>query len=76
MYGPATENSFSLTFWNYKNVSDEFVVINSRYIKKKAIQYNETTVTKGLANRSLSIVFNVFVIFLLINVTSKLLKID
>lgn len=33
-------------------------------LKRKTIQYNEATVTKELANRSLPIVFNVFISFL------------
>lgn len=56
MWEPTIEDSFSLTFCNYDNVSDEFIVFNSFCIKKKAIEFSETATTKELTDRSLPIV--------------------
>ena len=40
MYGPTIEDSFTLTFWYYKNVPADFNVIISWYMKGR--QYNTT----------------------------------
>ena len=70
MSGPIIEHSFTLTFGIIKMFLMNLLFSILDTLKRKAIQYNEITVTKELANRSLPIV-SMYLLAFDKNVTSK-----